>query len=70
MGILMLMIPMALIFGAGFVLLFLWATKSGQFDDVHTPAMRIFDDDQNVNKSNITTGISNESDSLEKTEKS
>lgn len=45
MNILVLMIPMALILGFGFMAAFLWATSQGQFDDVETPAHRILQDD-------------------------
>lgn len=45
MNILVLMIPMALILGLGFVFAFLWATSKGQFDDLETPAHRILKDD-------------------------
>ncbi len=42
--------PIALIFvtlllGIGAWLLFMWAVKSGQFDDIEGPKYRIFDDD-------------------------
>ncbi|WP_413288140.1 cbb3-type cytochrome oxidase assembly protein CcoS [Bdellovibrio sp. HCB337] len=45
MSILVLMIPMALLLGFGFLMAFLWATNQGQFDDVETPAHRILQDD-------------------------
>lgn len=45
MNIVMLMIPMALILGLGFVAAFMWATSKGQFDDLETPAHRILNDD-------------------------
>ena len=45
MNILILMIPMALMLGIGFVSAFLWATSKGQFDDLETPAYRILLDD-------------------------
>lgn len=45
MNILILMIPMALVLGLGFVIAFLWATSKGQFDDLETPAHRILKDD-------------------------
>lgn len=32
----------------GFLLLFVWAVKSGQYDDEHTPAIRILFDDAPV----------------------
>ena len=45
MSILVLMIPMALLLGFGFLMAFLWATSEGQFDDVETPAHRILHED-------------------------
>lgn len=41
MNILVLMIPVALILGGGFVAAFFWAANNGQFDDLDTPAYRI-----------------------------
>lgn len=46
MNILVLMIPMALLLGIGFVAAFLWATSKGQFDDLETPAHRILIDNE------------------------
>lgn len=47
MNILYLLIPLALVLLAIFVGLFFWATKSGQFDDLDSPAMRpVLDDDR------------------------
>lgn len=46
MNILVLMIPMALLLGIGFVAAFLWATSKGQFDDLETPAHRILLDNE------------------------
>lgn len=51
MNIIMLMIPMALILGIGFVAAFFWATSAGQFDDLETPAHRILKDDNERKKS-------------------
>lgn len=45
MNILILVIPMSIALGAGFVFAFLWATNKGQFDDLETPALRILSDD-------------------------
>ncbi len=49
MNILILMIPLALILGGGFVAAFIWATKKGQFDDLDTPAHRILHDNERNN---------------------
>ncbi|MFP5519722.1 MAG: cbb3-type cytochrome oxidase assembly protein CcoS [Bdellovibrionia bacterium] len=46
MNILVLMIPMALLLGFGFVMAFMWATNKGQFDDLETPAHRILNDEK------------------------
>ena len=35
----------------GFLLAFIWAVRSGQFDDKYTPSIRfLFDDKKNMNK--------------------
>lgn len=39
------MLPLALTLGAGFLLAFLAAYNSGQFEDLETPAHRILKDD-------------------------
>lgn len=41
MTVLIIMIPMALILGFGFVMAFIVSMKSGQYDDLETPARRI-----------------------------
>lgn len=41
MIVLLLMIPMALILGFGFLAAFLYGVNAGQFDDLDTPAKRI-----------------------------
>ena len=46
MTVLLLMIPMALVLAFGFVVAFLFGVKSGQFDDLETPAHRILFDDE------------------------
>lgn len=50
MNIILLMIPMALVLGVGFVTAFIWATSKGQFDDLETPAHRMLNDDENERK--------------------
>ena len=46
MDILYLLIPLSLIIVTGVVLIFFWAVKSGQFDDLEGPAYRILDDSE------------------------
>ena len=45
MNILYLLIPLSLVLGGAAVAAFFWAVRSGQFDDMHTPALKILEDD-------------------------
>ena len=46
MNIMFLLIGVSLLAAITFLLLFIWAVKSGQYDDTFTPSVRIlFDDD-------------------------
>lgn len=46
MELIFVLLPFALLFAGAAVVLFVWAARSGQFDDLETPAVRIlFDDD-------------------------
>jgi cbb3-type cytochrome oxidase maturation protein len=46
MSILYFLVPLAILLAAAGVWGFLWAVRSGQFDDVQTPAIRILLDDE------------------------
>ena len=43
------LLPLALLIAGIAVALFVWAVRSGQFDDLDTPAVRILFDDEPVN---------------------
>ena len=45
MKIMLLLILISLLIAAGFLLVYLWAARSGQFDDDYTPSVRILFDD-------------------------
>lgn len=45
MGVLLYMIPLALLLGGLAILAFLWSIQSGQFDDLEGSSMRILIDD-------------------------
>ena len=45
MNILYLLIPVGLVFLAGAIWLFIWAVRSGQYEDMEGPAFRILMDD-------------------------
>ena len=46
MSVIFLLLPVAILLVAGFVALFVWAARDGQFDDVRTPQLRILIDDE------------------------
>ena len=46
MDILYLLIPLSLVFVAVIAVVFLWAVKNGQFEDLEGPAHRILMDDE------------------------
>jgi len=47
MSVLLVLIGCSVLVAAGFLAAFLWAVRSGQYDDRHTPAVRmLFDDEQ------------------------
>ena len=47
MKIMFFLICLSLIVAIGFLIAFLWATKTGQFDDDYTPSVRmLFDNDK------------------------
>ncbi|MGB0846016.1 MAG: cbb3-type cytochrome oxidase assembly protein CcoS [Thiolinea sp.] len=46
MTIIYLLIPLSLILTAAAIGAFFWAVRSGQFDDMHTPALKILDDEE------------------------
>ena len=54
MSAIFLLIGISLLVAIGFLVAFLWAAKSGQYDDDYTPSVRIlFDEDQSKkNQSN------------------
>jgi cbb3-type cytochrome oxidase maturation protein len=49
MDILYLLVPMSVLLALGILLVFAWALRSGQFDDVDAEGQRILDDDQGAN---------------------
>jgi len=45
MSIIFLILPITLLLSAAAVIAFAWATRSGQFDDLETPALRLLHDE-------------------------
>ncbi len=53
MNILIILIPLALILGFTFLIYFLWANRTGQFDDLDTPALKMLNDDEDEKKERV-----------------
>lgn len=45
MEVILILIVVSLLLAGGFLAVFLWASKNGQFEDTTTPALRILTDD-------------------------
>lgn len=54
MNVLYFMVPVSLMLGLGFLVLFLIAAKKGQFDDLVTPAHRILENDNQTDNKERT----------------
>ena len=50
MTVLFVLLPLALLCGAGAVYAFIWAVRDGQLDDLETPALRILGEDEPAGK--------------------
>jgi cbb3-type cytochrome oxidase maturation protein len=46
MSVIYIVLPLSLIFVVLAVSIFVWATQSGQFDDMETPGLRMLNDDE------------------------
>jgi cbb3-type cytochrome oxidase maturation protein len=46
MNVVFVLLPLALIIAGVMLALFIWAVRSGQYDDLETPAVRILFDDE------------------------
>lgn len=41
MSVIYLLIPLSIVIAAGFLIAFIWAVRSGQFEDTYTPSVRM-----------------------------
>ncbi len=46
MSVIYVVLPLALVVVAGGIAVFIWNARSGQFDDLDTPALRVLHDDE------------------------
>jgi cbb3-type cytochrome oxidase maturation protein len=54
-SIIFLILPVTLLMCGGAVAAFAWATRSGQFDDLETPAIRLLHDDYSASAERCET---------------
>ena len=54
MSVLLVLIAVSMLVAAAFLAAFLWAVRSGQFDDRHTPSIRMLFDDRRTPKQSET----------------
>jgi cbb3-type cytochrome oxidase maturation protein len=54
MSALFLLIGISLLVAIGFLVAFLWATRSGQYEDDYTPSVRMLFDDKPAKKQTTT----------------
>ncbi|MEL6716482.1 MAG: cbb3-type cytochrome oxidase assembly protein CcoS [Planctomycetota bacterium] len=51
MSVIFIVLPLALVFGGAALAAFLWSVRSGQFEDLDTPGIRVaLDDDRAVRR--------------------
>ena len=52
MSVIVLLIGFSILVAGGFLIAFLWAVRSGQYDDNYTPSVRMLFDDQKQSEPN------------------
>lgn len=55
MEIIIVLIGISLVIGGGFLGAFIWAVRSGQFDDTYTPSVRMLFENRKVERKNKTS---------------
>ncbi len=61
MKVVYILLPLAIIIALGFIISFVWAVKTGQMDDLDTPALRILEDEDTIKSSSKKEKVSKES---------
>jgi cbb3-type cytochrome oxidase maturation protein len=51
MSVILLLIPLSVVIAAAFLAAFIWAVRSGQFEDTCTPSMRLLIDERQPRES-------------------
>jgi cbb3-type cytochrome oxidase maturation protein len=61
MEVIFILIGFSLLIALGFLVSFIWATKTGQYDDSYTPSIRMLFDDEVVENKDIENNKNNNS---------
>ena len=62
MSMVFVLLPLSIILGGGALVLFLWALRNGQFDDLETTAHRILFEDEQVTERHHLLGAKHVTD--------
>ena len=54
MSVIILLIIVSIIVAGSFLIAFIWAVKTGQYEDKYTPSLRILFDDNEINEKKNT----------------
>jgi len=57
MGVIFLLIGVSVVIAILFLSFFLWASKTGQFDDDYTPSVRILFDDEQLKENQLKDNL-------------
>jgi cbb3-type cytochrome oxidase maturation protein len=71
MSVIIILIIFSVLVAGGFLIAFIWAVRSGQYDDTQSPAVRILFEDQKEKdkmKKDSKNSINEKKDSIEKGE--
>lgn len=60
MGVIIILIICSIFVAGGFLLAFIWAVRSGQYDDTYSPAVRILFEDKKESNQKETSKTENE----------
>ncbi|OQX69074.1 MAG: cytochrome oxidase maturation protein, cbb3-type [Sorangiineae bacterium NIC37A_2] len=60
MSVLFVVLPIALLASAAAVFAFVWASRSGQLDDLETPALRAIDEDDRPGAACVSSAAASE----------
>ena len=60
MSVIFLLIPLSIVFAAGFLAAFIWAVRSGQYEDTCTPSLRLLLEERNTKPEPAKPSTSNE----------